>query len=96
MQCVSDAMLVGQVYGLLDDVDVEDVALVEDVFPRDADKAVVVGAGLGNGRFYFGEAERYHEVCARAVIYDGVVVVGLQVHNFLQVNYVQFSLNAEY
>jgi len=95
MEVDGAALGVGEVDGLLDGADAEDVADVDDVLAAQSDEG---GLGVGEGS-YLGldgtKTEGHHEVGVGGVVDMGVVVVGLQVEHAAEVDDVKLVVSTQ-
>ena len=90
------AVVVGHLQHLLDDIDMEDAPRIDDILPSQPEQ---VGRSLGkflaDGCLHLRKSEGHHKMCARGIIYMGVMVIGLEVHHPLEVNLIHFPIDAE-
>ena len=88
-------VVVGEDDALLDGVDVKDGFEVDDVFPSQAQVILAFSHSLVDGGLHFRESEGDEEMKSREEIDLRVVVIRLEVHHFLEVDAVEFSIHAE-
>lgn len=72
-----DTVVVGKLDNLLNGIDMKDTADIDNVFPAETYKKLVIGELAGYSGLYFGETERHHEMRARRVKHMGVMVIRL-------------------
>ena len=88
-------MVVGQYRHLLHRVDMEDPPDVDDIFTSQAQERITGPSLVRESGFYFGKAERNHEMCPRRVIDMSVMVVGLKIQHPVEIHDIEFTIHTE-
>ena len=88
-------MVVGQYRHLLHRVDMEGTPDVDDIFTSQAQERITGPSLVRESGFYYGKAERNHEMCPRIVIDMSVMVVGLKIQHPVEIHDIEFTIHTE-